>query len=262
MKGRRIGRSLKLQAPPARVWAAWTDPERIAGWFVERAEGEARAGGTVRWIWEKFGCAQTVRVLEALPGERLVLADERGHVQEITLMRSHGATVLRLVHSGFGEDAGEEYEGIESGWTVALQWLQQYVERHFGEPRRLFLALRPVTHDPAAARALFREEGLRRWLTTSGRLGDGLAALRLQEGGTLTGSVLASTPFDVSVTWEEVNGVVAFKTFPTGPGRRAVAIDGCGWGLSADRAAALEQSLGRAVDRLVAALETAPRAAG
>jgi hypothetical protein len=46
----------RLNAPPAKVYAAWTDPKKITRWFVsatvkagsERAEIDARTGGRYR----------------------------------------------------------------------------------------------------------------------------------------------------------------------------------------------------------------------
>jgi uncharacterized protein YndB with AHSA1/START domain len=46
-KGRVIRAKILTTASPKEVWEAWADPERIAHWFVDRAEGVAEAGGKV-----------------------------------------------------------------------------------------------------------------------------------------------------------------------------------------------------------------------
>ena len=38
-----------------RAWVAWADPQQIANWFVDRAEGEARPGDTMKWFFDTFG---------------------------------------------------------------------------------------------------------------------------------------------------------------------------------------------------------------
>jgi uncharacterized protein YndB with AHSA1/START domain len=46
-KGRMIRAEIATSATPEQAWAAWADPEKIAQWFVDRAEGEAKPGGTM-----------------------------------------------------------------------------------------------------------------------------------------------------------------------------------------------------------------------
>ena len=46
----------RLKAPPAKVFAAWTDPEKVNRWFApgeattQRAESDARVGGRYRFV--------------------------------------------------------------------------------------------------------------------------------------------------------------------------------------------------------------------
>jgi len=73
-------------------------------------------------------------------------------------------------------------------------------------------------------------------------------------GQTMTGKVLAVTPSEVALTWDEIGGVVELKAFLLGPRTRAVSVRGCGWDLSCDRAAEIEKAMAAAVDRLVSDL--------
>jgi uncharacterized protein YndB with AHSA1/START domain len=41
----------ELDAPPARVFAALTEPEKLARWFCDQAEGVAAAGGRLSLRW-------------------------------------------------------------------------------------------------------------------------------------------------------------------------------------------------------------------
>jgi uncharacterized protein YndB with AHSA1/START domain len=54
-KGRMIHAEVKTSAMPEQAWNAWADPEKIAQWFVGRATGEAKPGGTMTWLFDKLG---------------------------------------------------------------------------------------------------------------------------------------------------------------------------------------------------------------
>jgi uncharacterized protein YndB with AHSA1/START domain len=71
----------RLKAAPAKVYAAWTDPERMARWWgpdsgpVLTAEADARPGGRFRVVFrtedgEQHDCRGEYR--EVVAGERLV----------------------------------------------------------------------------------------------------------------------------------------------------------------------------------------------
>jgi uncharacterized protein YndB with AHSA1/START domain len=48
----------RLKAPPAKVFAAWTDPEKVKGWMgpgevkVLKVECDPRVGGRYRWLMQ------------------------------------------------------------------------------------------------------------------------------------------------------------------------------------------------------------------
>jgi hypothetical protein len=67
--------------------------------------------------------------------------------------REGGATTLRMVHSGFARDAGDELESTRRGWRVFLLNLRHYLERHAGRSCRQ----RPfVIRTPAARVEVWR----------------------------------------------------------------------------------------------------------
>ena len=67
--------------------------------------------------------------------------------------------------------------------------------------------------------------------------------------------MLAVTGWEVQLSWDEIAGALALKGFGIGEGRRAISIHGSGWGLSAERAAALEAFFADALGRLATVLD-------
>jgi uncharacterized protein YndB with AHSA1/START domain len=264
-RGRTITASIRTTATPERLWEAWADPERLAHWFPDRAEGRAEVGATQTWYFDRFKYALPYEVFSAVPGEHLVLTGEPpGRPRfflEIDLRREGGSTVLTLTNSGFLDQEGwdEEYEGIVSGWQLSLAVLKEYAERYDGRPRTQFFAMRPGAFEYAELRPLFREPAaLARWLTSSGGIGapGDHYELTLMDGTIVDGEILAVTAWEVLVSWRAIQGVLALKAFSMGPGRRALCIHGSGWNLAPARAAALEADFGAALDRLAALLES------
>lgn len=258
-------RTLTTDADPRRVWEAWARPERLRQWFPDDARGEPEPGGELVHVWTSFGGMEMPhRVLEAEPGRRLLLEAEgptgRAFRQEILVEREGGATVLQLVHYGFGVGAEEEgdREGIDSGWQLAFALLRHYLEEHFGRDRRVFFHMRPTAHDFESIQPLFRDaEGMSRWLTRSPRSGSltgktvgDRVSLELGDGDApdlLTGRLLADSGRELALSWEEIDGVLELKIFPVGPDGLAAALRCSAWGMD-------EASAGRLDGRLEAAL--------
>lgn len=264
--GRRIVTEIHTAATPEEVWKAWTDPAGISSWFTDDARGQAVPGGTLVWIFRGFG-EMPYPVAVAEPPARLVLAGEipgRGpFALEILIERSGGSTTVRLVNSGFreGADFDEEYEGVRSGWDASLALLRHYLERHQGRPRHASLVVRPAEVGAADLyRAFSHEEGLATWLTRRGALGEtgAPAELELREGGRLTGSVIAATGREKSVTWQEEDGaVLELKGFGA-RGGRMVGVRITTWGGDDSRLQRLERLLAPAVERLAARYAPVP----
>ena len=263
-------RTMRTSAEPRKMWEAWTNPERLAGWFVDEARGTAEPGEEIVHVWRDFGMEVPHRVLEVDPGRRVLLEamSPQGvpFHQEIVVEQEGGQTVLRLVHSGFGDDAdwGDEYDGIDSGWQMAFGILGLYLERYFGRPRQSFLLMRPALFEFADAYELFtRASGLSRWLGESGDVGEAGSAVSvaLANGGSLTGEVLAATGTEAMLSWSEIEGALELKAFPLGPEGRAVAMRVHSWHGDPERLQAARQALEPAFERLVAQLGAGEQAA-
>lgn len=262
-KGRIIRAEMRTSATPQEAWEAWADPERIAEWFVDRATGEVRPGGTMTWFFDSFGIVIPYQVLDAVPGSAFALKWEpppgQGYsgILDVRIAREGGETVVRLVNSGFREGAewDEEYEGVNSGWKMALSLLKEYLEHYFGRTKRTEIVLRPAAFDERVLEYFRAAPKLGEWLTRartgpSGgieKVGD-TCRLAFRDGGTLGGRVLEITKKEVALSWEEIGGTLELKAFRMGP-QRMVGVRIMSWKLDADElknvAARMEPAVGR-----------------
>ena len=139
---------IAIDAPIEAVWKAIADGEELTRWFVQEASVEPKVGGTitVSWDGEEKG-SKTIEVWEPNKKLRVKLAPfDMGAakhdpavpmIDEYTIERRDGKTVLRLVSSGI-PDAPEWdgfYHGIDSGWRSFFRTLRHYLEHHSGQPR-------------------------------------------------------------------------------------------------------------------------------
>jgi uncharacterized protein YndB with AHSA1/START domain len=253
---------IKTSASPQQAWEAWADPAKISQWFVDRAEGKAEAGADITWFFDKFNMELHYKVLEAAPGERFAILwpgpMPPPGILEVIIEREGGETLIRLVNSGFREDAqlNEEYEGVVSGWHTSLALLREYVENYFGQPRTNILVMQPAQFEYSQVARYFREpELLAKWLTKSGSIGDlgEDCKLVLRGGESVTGRVIARTQHEVAVSWPEVRATLELKSFSMGP-QRMLGIRGSGWSMDAKRAQEIEKQMTEAVARLAAEL--------
>lgn len=264
-QGRIIRDEIQTTATPRQAWEAWADPEKISQWFVDRASGEAKPGGTMTWYFDTFGYVLPYKVLDAVPGELFVLKWEppqgNAGILEVRIEREGGTTVVKLINSGFREGAAwnDEYEGVVSGWKMSLAILKHYLENYFGRSKSTIMILRPASFTDAELLKCFLEgPKLAEWLTTSGSIGKvgDPCELRLRDAGKLMGHVLAITAREVTVSWSEIGGTLELKGFFMGP-QRLLGVRIMSWRLDSSKAKKLEAQMLPAVERL-AALFPAP----
>ena len=264
----RISRDeIHTSAPPQTAWEAWADPEKIAQWFVDRAEGKAEPGATIKWFFDSFHLELPYKVLEAVPGERYSIRWEGPEpppgILEVIVEREGNQTLVRLIQSGFREEAqwDQQYEGVSSGWHMALGLLRHYLENYFGEPRRSILVMRPAHFTSEQIDPYYREPArLTNWLTeeagtnleSSGGIGNegDRCELVLRGGGKLTGIVLARTAHEVAVSWPGRRAALELKLFVMGP-QRMLAIRVSAWKCPDERAEQIQAMAAAALDRLV-----------
>lgn len=262
-QGRVVRKEIRIAATPEEVYEAWADPAQIASWFVDSAVGRAEEGEFMTWIFEHFGYQLPIPVVEAVPGERLVFAGELPgrppFLQEIFIERDGEETVLRLANSGFGEGEqwDDEYEGVDSGWIMALTTLKHWLERHKGEARTHVLAMSRGQFEYEGMQPLFTTaEGLQSWLgsdveVSKEPLGVGdRVKLELGELGPLEGTVLARSSRELLLDWPQGNGVLGLKAFSMGSAGRAFAVDLNTWNLPDGEKPKLEAFVTNAVNQL------------
>jgi uncharacterized protein YndB with AHSA1/START domain len=133
----RIERELHVGAPVERVWQVVTDPEYVARWFGQSAEIDLRPGGAAVFGWDGMGGFHAVVERVEPPREFAFRWMHEAGVpvggEAVTTLvefslspAAAGGTTLRLVESGFADDAHRK-ENSE-GWDAELAELVAYLE--------------------------------------------------------------------------------------------------------------------------------------
>jgi uncharacterized protein YndB with AHSA1/START domain len=244
--GRIIDTTIRLKTTPMRAWQAWADPQQIANWFVDRAEGEGRAGNSVRWFFDTFGYQMDIPVVESEPGKTFVTAGDDGpdglpYLMEITITKDGGETVMNLVNSGFADDPKKDdnFEGTVSGWAHALATMKVWLEQYPMRTRHHDLVVRPVPHTVQQLRPFYATvEGRAKWMPPD------LAH---------TGEVLCDSGPEVLLAAPERDGVIALKSFAWSTGRM-LGVDVSVWPAADAATEDAKARINRALDRLVSLL--------
>jgi uncharacterized protein YndB with AHSA1/START domain len=132
----------RLKAAPTKVWAAWTDPEKIARWFGPanivpgsvRAEIDAKIGGRYRLRFasdtgEQHEVGGVYR--ELVTDKRLVFSwawystPERESVVTVLLAPDGDGTLLTLHQEALFDEAVRD--GHARGWSGALDRLESTI---------------------------------------------------------------------------------------------------------------------------------------
>jgi uncharacterized protein YndB with AHSA1/START domain len=128
----------RFKAPPAKVFAAWTDPEKVTRWMgpgevkAVSAECDVRVGGRYRWLMrapsgEEHDVGGVYR--EVVPNEKLVFTwawkstPERESLVTILIKPDGDGSLLTLTHEQFfDEDARDRHQ---QGWAGALDKMEK-----------------------------------------------------------------------------------------------------------------------------------------
>jgi uncharacterized protein YndB with AHSA1/START domain len=128
----------RLKAAPAKVFAAWTDPEKVKRWIGPRdakalqVECDLRTGGRYRWVMqapsgEEHDVSGVYR--EVVPNEKLVFTwawkstPERDSLVTVLLKPDGDGTLLTLTHEQFFDE--EARDRHQYGWNGALDKLEK-----------------------------------------------------------------------------------------------------------------------------------------
>jgi uncharacterized protein YndB with AHSA1/START domain len=132
--------SRRYNASPARVFSAWTDPEKITRWFgpekieVVRAESDPQAGGRYRIVarspdGEEHDVSGVYR--EVVQDRKLVFTwawrstPERESLVTITLKPDGDGTLLTLQHEQFFDEPARDRH--QTGWAGTLEKLGRFL---------------------------------------------------------------------------------------------------------------------------------------
>ena len=133
----------RINAAPAKIYAAWTDPEKLIGWFgvpaklkqgTLQAETDLRVGGRYRISFdatdgEHFQVGGVYR--EIVPNERLVFSwawhstPERESQVTVSLRPDRDGTWLTLQHEQLFDQAA--CDGHARGWGGSFDKLENYL---------------------------------------------------------------------------------------------------------------------------------------
>jgi len=128
----------RINAPPAKVFKAWTDPAQIKRWFgpteIETllAEADVRTGGRYHIVMraadgEEHDVSGTYR--EVVPDQKLVFTwawrttPERQSLVTVDLKGDGDGTMLTLTHEQFFDEAARDRH--RSGWSGCLDKLEK-----------------------------------------------------------------------------------------------------------------------------------------
>jgi uncharacterized protein YndB with AHSA1/START domain len=129
----------RLKASPAKVFAAWIDPEKVKRWMgpgnvkAVLIECDPRAGGRYRWLMqapdgEQHDVSGVYR--EFVLNEKLVFTwawkstPERESLVTVLIKPDGDGSLLTLTHEQFfDEDARDRHQG---GWNGALDKMEKY----------------------------------------------------------------------------------------------------------------------------------------
>jgi uncharacterized protein YndB with AHSA1/START domain len=130
----------RLNAPPAKVFAAWIDPEKVKRWMgpgeikALHADCDARVGGRYRWVMqapngEEYEVSGVLR--ELVPSEKLVFTwawkgtPERESLVTVSIKPDGDGSLLTLVHEQFFDDDARDRH--QSGWHGALDKMEKFL---------------------------------------------------------------------------------------------------------------------------------------
>jgi uncharacterized protein YndB with AHSA1/START domain len=130
----------RFSAPPAKVFAAWTDPEKMKRWMGPEgvvglsSEIDARVGGRYRLVMkspdgEQHDVSGVYR--EVVPNQKLVFTwawkstPERESLVTITFKPDGDGTLLTLTHEQFFDEVARDHH--QHGWIGSLDKLEKFL---------------------------------------------------------------------------------------------------------------------------------------
>ncbi|HEY1309844.1 MAG TPA: SRPBCC domain-containing protein [Pseudolabrys sp.] len=130
----------RFNATPEKVFAAWTDPEKVKRWMgpgevkALSVESDPRTGGRYRWLMqapngEQHDVGGAYR--EVIPNEKLVFTwawkstPERESLVTVLIKPDGQGSLMTLTHEQFFDD--EARDRHNQGWEGAMPKLEKYL---------------------------------------------------------------------------------------------------------------------------------------
>ncbi len=128
-----------FNASPAKVFSAWTDPEKVKRWMgpaaVQKvvAECDLRVGGRyhIKMIMTDDQHDVSGVYREVIPNEKLVFTwawkstPERESLVTLTFKSDGDGTLMTLTHEQFFDEAARDRH--QGGWNGAMEKLEKYL---------------------------------------------------------------------------------------------------------------------------------------
>jgi uncharacterized protein YndB with AHSA1/START domain len=244
---------IEIDATPDQVFRALTEADQIVRWFAPEAKVDPRVGGEFMISWGPgMEGRSTIAIWE--PGRRFATVRERSRaygappeegepVQRIVIdyqieALAGGKTLLRLVHSGFGQGAGwdNEFESTRTGWSVFLRTLKVGLELHPGEDSVQLSMMVPAPQPP--------EEIWSRLLAATPREPGAHYSVQLSPEAQVQGAVIVHDPPRVfsGIAENLDNALFSLQCMAGGPNQaQVIAVGIVLWGEARKSAPTLEQ---------------------
>ena len=130
----------RFNAPPEKVFAAWTDPEKVKRWMgpgevkALSVESDPRTGGRYRWIMqapngEQHDVSGVYR--EVIPNRKLVFTwawkstPERESLVTVDIKPDGAGSLMTLTHEQFFDE--EARNRHNQGWEGAIAKMEAYL---------------------------------------------------------------------------------------------------------------------------------------
>ncbi len=130
----------RFNAPPPKVFSAWTDPEKVKRWMgpgevkALRVESDPRTGGGYRWLMqspdgEQHDVSGVYR--EVIPNQKLVFTwawkstPERESLVTVEIKPDGTGSLMTLTHEQFFDV--EARDRHQHGWNGAMDKLEKYL---------------------------------------------------------------------------------------------------------------------------------------
>ena len=131
----RLELAADLEASPADVWRAFTEPEVLTAWWSEEAATDPTIGGTIEARWPSMGWVMRGRYTELDPGRVVAFTWSWDHEPEVpdrevrvSLESCDGGSRLTLTHGTYGPGDADERQGHLDGWLNFLPRIDQVLD--------------------------------------------------------------------------------------------------------------------------------------